>query len=155
VYTGNSNERNTFPERAPRKAAERPGEFVFNVLWSYVKEMEFSVNCISVRLSHVLYYLESTTTADHARKVKQGTSNQQDRLEKQLNSRIYKNNRLVFCFVDETSTSVISSTLCSICMSTRTLTDAFTQPSRCLVRGQQQKQEQKHTTAGIRQWSPT
>jgi hypothetical protein len=144
-----------FPKRAPRKTAERPGELVFNVLWSYVKEMEFSVNCISVRLSHILYYLESTTTADHAGRVKQGVSNHQDRLEQQLNSRICKNNRLVFFFVDETSTSDILTTLCNICMSTRTPTTALTQPSSCLDRRQKRKQKQKHTTAGIRQWSPT
>jgi hypothetical protein len=154
VYTGNSNGRNTFPERAPRKTAERPGELFFNVRWSYVKGIEFSVNRISVRLSLILYHLESTTTADYARKVKQGTSNQQDRLEQQLDSLIYKNKPLVFCSVDETSTSATLTT-CSI--SIRTPTTALTQPSSCLDRSQKRKQEQKqkHTTAGIRQWSPT
>lgn len=37
MYTGNSNGRNTFPERAARQTAERPGELVFNVLWLYVE----------------------------------------------------------------------------------------------------------------------
>lgn len=82
MYTENSNVRNTLLERARRQTAERAGELVFNVLWSYVKDVVKL--CISIvdqyengavkRLSQVVHALISIMQLDLPNQLQRATA---------------------------------------------------------------------------------